>query len=104
MPQGTTPGLAGGLAGFLPFIFIILIFYFILIRPQIKKEKDMANMRANLKRGDNVITAGGVCGTVSDFKGDAVVLKVDDRTNLTVLRSAITGLQAPAEAAPAKTE
>jgi len=94
-----------GLTGLMPFILIIVIFYFILIRPQMKKEKETEKMRSEIKKGDNVITSGGVCGTVLDFKGDKVILKIDDRATLTVLRGAISGLQdlaAPPEAQPGK--
>jgi len=94
-----------GLTGLMPFILIIVIFYFILIRPQMKKEKAMEKMRSEIKKGDNVVTSGGICGTVLDFKGDKVILKIDDRATLMVLRGAISGLQdlaAPPEAQPVK--
>ena len=93
-----------GLTGLMPFILIIVIFYFILIRPQMKKEKDMEKMRSELKKGDNVVTSGGICGTVLDFKGDKVILKTDGST-IMVLRGAISGQQdmgAPPEAQPGK--
>ncbi|OIN96068.1 preprotein translocase subunit YajC [Candidatus Desantisbacteria bacterium CG1_02_38_46] len=94
MPEPTaTPSAGMGLIGFLPFILIILIFYFILIRPQVKKEKELEKMRENLKKGDNVIIAGGICGSILDFRGDRVILKVDDNTKLTVLRSSISFVQ-----------
>ncbi|OIN99069.1 preprotein translocase subunit YajC [Candidatus Desantisbacteria bacterium CG_4_10_14_0_8_um_filter_48_22] len=94
-----------GLTGLMPFILIIVIFYFILIRPQMKKEKAMEKMRSEIKKGDNVVTSGGICGTVLDFKGDKVILRIDDRATLMVLRGAISGLQdlaAPPEAQPVK--
>ena len=94
-----------GLTGLMPFILIIVIFYLILIRPQMKKEKAMEKMRSEIKKGDNVVTSGGICGTVLDFKGDKVILRIDDRATLMVLRGAISGLQdlaAPPEAQPVK--
>jgi len=94
-----------GLTGLMPFILIIVIFYFILIRPQMKKEKAMEKMRSEIKKGENVVTSGGICGTVLDFKGDKVILRIDDRATLMVLRGAISGLQdlaAPPEAQPVK--
>ena len=94
MPETTaTPNAGMGLIGFLPFILIILIFYFILIRPQVKKEKALERMREDLKKGDNVVAAGGICGSILDFRGDRVILKVDDNTKLTVLRSSIYFVQ-----------
>jgi preprotein translocase subunit YajC len=92
MPQSNL-GTAGAFSALVPFILIILIFYFILIRPQVKREKEMDKMRSNLQKGDNVVTSGGICGTVVDFKADRVIVKVDDRTNIMVLRSAVSGLQ-----------
>ena len=101
--MGTNPNAVMGLAGLLPFVLIIVIFYFILIRPQMKKEKAMEKMRAELKKGDNVITSGGICATIADFKGNKVLLKSDGGAGFTVLREAITGLQeaAVAEVPPA---
>ena len=58
-----------------------------------KKEKELQRMRENLKKGENVVTSGGLCGTVLDFKGDKVILKVGDKTTLMVLRSSISALQ-----------
>lgn len=94
MSEGTVaPNPGMGLIGFLPFILIILIFYFILIRPQVKKEKELERMRENLKKGDNVITNGGICGSIIDFRGDRVIMQVDTNTKLTVLRSSISFVQ-----------
>ena len=108
MPPQAAASTGMGLIGFLPFLFIILIFYFILIRPQMKKEKESEKMRGNLKKGDSVVTAGGICGSILDFRGDRVILKVDDASNvkLTVLRSSLSFVQptsTPAvESAPKK--
>jgi preprotein translocase subunit YajC len=93
MPSQTAMSTGMGLVGFLPFLFIILIFYFVLIRPQMKKEKESEKMRENLKKGDNVVTVGGICGSVLDFKGDRVVIQADINTKLTVLRSSISVVQ-----------
>jgi preprotein translocase subunit YajC len=74
-----------------PAILGILIFYFILIRPQKNKDKTRNNMLANLKRGDRVQTIGGILGTVVEAREDEVVLKVDETNNtkLKFARSAI---------------
>lgn len=68
----------------------IAIFYFLLIRPQKKKEKDRMEMITALKKGDKVITAGGMYGIIDSFKeGDIVVLKISGNTKVEFLKSAI---------------
>ena len=62
----------------LPFLLIIVIFYFFLIRPQNKKQKETQKMLDALKKGDKVITIGGIHGTVSSVKENTVIVKVDD--------------------------
>jgi preprotein translocase subunit YajC len=89
-PQGTGAGGPGGLVGtFLPFVLIIGIFYFLIIRPQNKKQKDTQKMLAALKKGDKIITIGGVHGVISTVRESSVVVKVDDNTKVEFSRSAI---------------
>ncbi len=79
---------------FLPIILMFAIFYFLLIRPQQKKQKELQSMLGQLKKGDKVITAGGILGTVSSIQDDYVVLTVGDSDlKIEVLKSAITGLR-----------
>jgi len=87
-------GEAGGgspLMSFLPFILIIVIMYFLMIRPQSKKQKEKQKMLDALQKGDNVVTMGGVHGKVTGFTDDnkVVIIKVDDKVKLNVERSAI---------------
>ena len=84
----------GGIAAFLPFFLIMLIIYFLMIRPQAKRQKDKQNMLVSLKKGDKVITIGGIHGTVAGMKnqGKLIVLKVDKSLNININRSAISGL------------
>ena len=79
---------------FLPFILIMIIIYFLMIRPQTKRQKEKEAMREGIKKGDKVITMGGIYGTVQGFKekGRQAVIKVDNNTNITINRTAITGL------------
>jgi preprotein translocase subunit YajC len=79
---------------FLPFILIMVIIYFLMIRPQTKRQKEKEAMREGIKKGDKVITMGGIYGTVQGFKekGRQAVIKVDNNTNITINRTAITGL------------
>lgn len=84
----------GGIAAFLPFILIMIIIYFLMIRPQTKRQKKKEAMREGIKKGDKVITMGGIYGTVQGFKekGRQAVIKIDNNTNITINRTAIVGL------------
>lgn len=84
-----------GLTAFLPFVLIMVIIYFLMIRPQAKRQKNKQNMLNNLKKGDKVVTVGGIHGTISRFKNSKkiVILKLDKNINITVNRSAVSGLR-----------
>jgi len=76
-----------------PMVLIFFIFYFFIIRPQQKRSKDLAKMVEALKKGDKVVTAGGIIGVVTSIQNDYVVIKTgdSDTTKMEVLKSAITG-------------
>lgn len=84
---------------FVPFVLIIAIFYFFLIRPQNKKQKETEKMINALKKGDKVVTIGGIHGVVSSTKEKTVIVKVDDNCKIEFSRSAIAGVESdkPAE-------
>ena len=84
----------GGIAAFLPFILIMFIIYFLMIRPQTKRQKEKDEMRKNIKKGDKIITMGGIYGTVQGIKekNRKAVIKVDNNTNITINMTAIAGL------------
>ncbi len=86
----------------LPFILIIAIFYFFIIRPQNKKQKETEKMINALKKGDKVVTIGGIHGVVSSTKEKTVIVKVDDNTKLEFNRSAIATVVTDKPVAPAK--
>lgn len=86
----------------LPFVLIIAIFYFFIIRPQNKKQKETEKMINALKKGDKVVTIGGIHGVVSSTKEKTVIVKVDDNTKLEFNRSAIATVVTDKPAAPAK--
>ena len=90
-------GGAGGFMTFLPFVAIIAIFYFLIIRPQNKKQKETQKMLAALKKGDKVVTIGGIHGTIQSVKEQSVVIKVDDNTKIEFNRSAISSIVAAKE-------
>jgi len=86
---GTSLDTATFLNQFGPLIFIFAIFYFMIIRPQQKREKDRRTMLANLKEGDEVVTIGGIFGKILNLKDDVVTLDVGDKIKIKVTRSAI---------------
>jgi preprotein translocase subunit YajC len=72
------------------FGLIIVVFYFLVLRPQNKKQKETQKMLAAVKKGDRVVTIGGLRGVVASVREDAVVLKVDDDTKIEFSKSAIS--------------
>ena len=85
----------GGLLAYLPFILILLIMYFLMIRPQAKRQKEKQKMLEELKKGDRIVTIGGIHGTIGGFKSKekkALILKIDNKTTITINRSAVAGL------------
>ena len=84
---------AAGIGQFIPLILIFVIFYFFLIRTQQKKVKEHKLMVENLKRGDKVITSGGIIGTVEKvLDNDKVEVSISNEVNVEIVRS--TGIQA----------
>tara|TARA_Y100000590_G_scaffold288827_1_gene325194 strand:- start:178 stop:465 length:288 start_codon:yes stop_codon:yes gene_type:complete len=84
---------AAGIGQFIPLILIFVIFYFFLIRPQQKKAKEHKIMVENLKRGDKIITSGGIVGTVSRvIDNEKIEVTIAENINVEVVRS--TGIQA----------
>lgn len=88
-PQGNP------LALFFPFFLVFGIMYFLVWRPQQKQRKELDRLVSELKKGDKVVTAGGILGTVTGVQKDYVVIKVgdNDNTKMEVLKSAVTGLR-----------
>lgn len=73
----------------LPLFLILVVFYFFFIRPQTKKNKEQKNFRENLKKGDKVITIGGVHGKVAEIKETSVILDAGNQIKLTIEKSAL---------------
>jgi len=82
-----------------PFVIVFTIMYLMVWRPQQKQRKDVQKLIDNLKKGDRVVTAGGILGTVTGLQKDYVVIKVgeNDNTKIEVLKSAVTGLREQAK-------
>jgi preprotein translocase subunit YajC len=114
---GNAGGLGSMLGMFLPLIFVFVLMYFFMIRPQKKQEQKEAQMRDNLQVGDEVTTIGGIIGRVVSIKGETFTLETSrDRTKIRFVRNAIKSVDvriadkyaeaeaAKAEEAPAEAE
>jgi preprotein translocase subunit YajC len=84
---------SGTLLSLVPFILIFVIFYFMLILPQQKKQKQQKAMMESLKKGDKVITASGIWGTVTNLGKDTVTLQIADNTKIKMQREHIARLR-----------
>ena len=74
---------------FLPMILIIVVFYFFMIRPQMKKQKEVTAFRNSLAKGDKVVTTGGIYGKILELKDNYVLLQIDDNVKIRVDKSAL---------------
>ena len=92
-PQGEAPQFAS----FVLMGMIFLIFYFILIMPMKQKQKKLEELIKGLKAGDKVIVNPGIFGTIVGMEDDAFLVRIDDKTRIKVLKSAVSGLQATAQ-------
>ena len=81
----------GGLASLVPLILIMVIFYFLLIRPQQKKIKEHKSMVAELKKGDKVVTGGGIYGTIAEVKEGFIKVDIADGVRVKVKSDTISG-------------
>ncbi len=92
---GEAQGIGAMATQFFPLILIFVIFYFLLIRPQSKKAKEHKELLANIKKGDKVITTGGIHGLVEELDGNVVTLKIGikDEVKIKIDRGHITGLR-----------
>ncbi|WP_448382258.1 preprotein translocase subunit YajC [Desulfosoma sp.] len=88
----------GGLAAFLPLILMVVIFYFLLIRPQQKRQKEHRMMLQNLRKGDVVLTQGGIHGRITGLTDSVVTLEIADKVRVKVQRGYIAGLVSRGEA------
>ena len=76
----------------MPIFLIFIVFYFLLIRPQSKKQKEHQKLLEGLKKGDRVVTASGLYGTVHEVQGNIVKLKISENVNVQMLKSAISAV------------
>ena len=94
---------AAGFSGFIPLILMFVIFYFLLIRPQQKKTKEHRQMISNLKKGDRIITSGGIHGRITGLDEVTLTVEIADKVRVKVARGNVSALAQPApQSQPAK--
>jgi preprotein translocase subunit YajC len=91
--NGEAPSGPGTLVSFLPLVAIFAIFYFLIIRPQGKKQKETQKMLSALKKGDRIVTIGGIHGVIQSLKDSSVIVRVDENTKLEFSRSAVSSVE-----------
>jgi preprotein translocase subunit YajC len=91
-PSAPSPGPAGGIGFFIPFIFIFVIMYFVLFRPQKKRQQEQQRLISSLKTGDRVVTSAGIHGLIANVKETTVILKVADNVKIELEKSAVTNV------------
>ncbi len=92
---GQTEATGGGIAMFLPMVLIFAVFYFLIFRPQSQQRKNHLKLLENLKKGDKIITRGGIYGKIVDFQGKSknkILIDTGEKMKLTVSRAYIAGL------------
>ncbi len=99
---GGAAGSAGGLAGFLPIIILFAIFYFLLIRPQQKKAKEHRDMISNLKKGQRIVTSGGIYGTILSIDDTTISLEIAEKVKIKISRGNVAALVTDKEPAQKK--
>lgn len=95
--QGTGGSGGNALLSFVPFILIFVIFYFLLILPQQKRQKKLKEMLEALKKGDKIVTTGGIWGTVTNLGKETVTVQVSDNTKIKVQREHIARVRGDEE-------
>lgn len=89
-----------GLMNFVPLILIIVVFWFFMIRPQMKRQKELKNFRDALKKGDKVVTTGGIYGKVLEIGDYYIIMEVEGQNRLKIDKSAV--IKDMTDATPAK--
>ena len=94
---------ASGFTGFIPLILMFVIFYFLLIRPQQKKTKEHRQMITNLKKGDRIVTIGGILGRITGMDDVTLTVEIADKVRVKVARGNVSAMaQTAAPSQPAK--
>lgn len=83
-------GQAGGIGQFIPLILIIVVFYFFMIRPQLKKAKEQKKFRENIKKGDKIVTIGGIHAKIVETNDTTFIIEVEGGNKLKIEKSAVS--------------
>lgn len=94
--QAAGGGAGGGMSGMIMILAIIVIFYFFMIRPQNKKQKEIKKAREAMKKGDKVVTAGGIHGRIREVKDDVFSIDIAPNTYISVDKASVFPAEAPA--------
>lgn len=87
---------AGGFTGFIPLILMFVIFYFLLIRPQQKRSKEHRQMVSSLKKGDRIVTSGGIHGRITGLDDTTLTVEIADKVRVKVARGNVSAMVQPA--------
>ena len=90
--QSIIPGMDGNLAQFLPIILMFVVLYFLMIRPQMKRQKEQKSMMEALGKGDEVVTAGGILGRITKVADGYLTIEISTGTEIVVQKNAVTTL------------
>jgi preprotein translocase subunit YajC len=93
-------GAGGGFTAFVPLILMFVIFYFLLIRPQQKKAKDHREMITNLKKGDRIVTSGGLYGRITGMDEATLTVEISDKVRVKIARGNVTSVIRPTTQSP----
>ena len=97
-----TGGVGGGFGTLLPLVLMFVIFYFFLIRPQNKRQKEHQQMLSRLKKGDTIVTVGGLVGAIHSVSDTELTVEIAERTRVKVVRGQVAGIYQGAEAIDSK--
>ena len=103
--QGKGGGSGFAMGSLLPMMLVMfVVIYFFMIRPEQKKQKEKQNMMKNLKKGDKIVTVGGIFGTVNAVKDDSIMIRIADNTTVKFSKSAIASVTATKDEAAGNME
>ncbi|MBK9334050.1 MAG: preprotein translocase subunit YajC [Ignavibacteria bacterium] len=100
--QQAPGGIESILSSIVPFLLIIFIFYFLILRPQQKRQKERAKLLESIKKGDKIITAGGIHGLVEGLDESSILVKISDNVKVKMERSAVTTIIGVTDVEPEK--
>src|SRR6201987_2905062 len=83
-------GVMGSIQSFLPLVLIVVVFYFFMIRPQMKKQKEAKKFMAEIKKGDKIVTIGGIHGKIAEIHDTTFMIEVENGVKLKILKSAVS--------------